>query len=408
MDSITLTLTAMANGGAAFGRGDDSRVVFVPQAIPGERVRVEIVEDKKRYARGRLVEILESSPERVEPPCPHFGPCGGCHFQHIADPAQLRFKEEVIRDQLSRLAGLTEANVQPVLANPEPWAYGIEANLYPAPEGKLGFWSPDLGRVMPVETCLVMKPRLLELFQDTDLLLPNLRKMTLRIGSDGGLLAALEVDGVEPPSLETDFPVSVALVLPDNTAANLVGENYLLQSVNEHDFRVSAGCFFYPSLQAAEQLVDVVLGYATLDRQDKVLELFSGVGTLTAFLASAAAEVVGIESNPDAVADAAVNLNGYDNVTLYEGRVETILPLLDVTPDVVIAHPPAAGLAPLIVDEIGHFGPDRFVYVSSDVATMARDSRRLTTAGYRLVELQPIDMLPQNFQTQTVSLWAPA
>jgi 23S rRNA (uracil1939-C5)-methyltransferase len=200
----------------------------------------------------------------------------------------------------------------------------------------------------------------------------------------------------------------VVLVLPDKTAANLVGENYLVQSVNGHDFRVSAGCFFYPSLQAAELLVEVVLRYAALSGRDKVLELFSGIGTLTAFLASAAAEVVGIESNPDAVADAAVNLNGYSNVALYEGRVETILPLLDVTPDVVIAHPLAAGLMPTIVDEIGRFGPDRFVYVSSDVATMARDSKRLTAAGYRLVELQPIDMLPQNFQTQTVSLWTPA
>ena len=244
MAFVILTLTAMANGGAAFGRDDDGRVVFLPLAIPGERVKVEIVEDKRRYARGRLVEIMAPSPDRVDPRCPHFGPCGGCHFQHITYPAQLRFKEEVIRDQLSRIAGLPEVNIRPVLANPEPWAYGIEADFYPAPEGKLGFWSPERGRMMPIESCPVMHPRLLELYQDTDLLLPNLRKLSLRMGSDGALLAALEVEGVEPPSLEADFPVSVAIKLPDETAANLIGENYLVQSLKGRDFRVSAGCFF--------------------------------------------------------------------------------------------------------------------------------------------------------------------
>jgi 23S rRNA (uracil1939-C5)-methyltransferase len=231
MENITLTLTAMANGGVALGRDENQRVVFVPLAIPGETVQVAITDGKKRFARGRLVELLEAAPERVEARCPHFGPCGGCHFQHIDYAHQLHFKESVVRDQLERIGGLVDPPVEPIWANPEPWSYANSATFSPTVENKLGFWSPELGQVMPIDTCFLLRPQLLDLYQDLDLDLPNLRGLTLRVGLDGDLLAALQTDDIEPPSLETDFPVSAALLLPDGTAANLIGDNYLLQTL---------------------------------------------------------------------------------------------------------------------------------------------------------------------------------
>ena len=142
----------MANGGAAMGRDANDRVVFVPFAIPGELIRVDIVEDRKRFARGRLEEIIEPSPDRVEPPCPHFGTCGGCQFQHIHYPAQLRFKEEVVRDQLNRIGGLEGITIKPVLANPEPWAFASDITFSPTSNGQLGFWSPVNAQVIPIST----------------------------------------------------------------------------------------------------------------------------------------------------------------------------------------------------------------------------------------------------------------
>lgn len=410
MKTIELTLTGMANGGAALGRDDQDRVVFVPQAITGERVEVEIVEDKKRYAHAQLRQVLEAAPSRITPRCPHFGPCGGCQYQHIEYQAQLQFKESIIRDQLGRIAHLPNAPIRPILPNPNPWHYGLEVTFSPTSEGEPGFWSPQLGRVMEIETCYIIRPSLLALFEDMDLALPGMRHVTLRTNDSDALLVALETEDEEAPAMETDLPVSVALVLADGTAVNLVGDNYLVQTVKGRDFRVSAASFFYNNTAAAEMVIDTVLEFAagykpSLSGQETVLELFGGVGVLTSFLADGAKEVVTVEANADSVEDMAVNLETAENVTLYQGLVEEVLPLLTLSPDIMVLDPPPSGLPVEVLDEIGRLSPPRLIYSSSDIATLARDGRRLTESGYHLTTLQPIDTFPQTYQVQTISLW---
>ena len=157
--TIDLELTAMAHGGSALGR-HEGRVIFVPYTIPGETVRVELVEARTRWGRGRLLEVLEPSPQRAEPPCPYFGPgkCGGCHFQHIGYEAQAEYKREVVIDQLARLGGLHEANVHEIIGAAEPWAYRNHAQLSTTPEGQLGFLTADTHHVVPVGECLILDP----------------------------------------------------------------------------------------------------------------------------------------------------------------------------------------------------------------------------------------------------------
>ena len=395
----------MANGGAALGRDEAERVIFVPLGIPGERVRIKAADGKKRFAWGELIEILDPSTERVDPQCPHFGVCGGCHFQHIQYEAQLRYKEMVVADQLGRIGGFEQIPIKPVLANPETWAYAAEVRFSRTSEGELGFWSPKMAKVIPIESCPITRPELMDLFQDVDLVLEGLRNLTLRQGDGGAMLAVLEIEDVEPPALTADIPISVALALPGGQAINLVGDNYLVQSVKGYDFRVSAGSFFYPSPPATELLLDTVIKYAALQSADTVVELYSGVGTMTAFLAEAAHEVIAIEENADAVADTTVNLATANNVTLYEGIVEEILPLLEVKPELMVVDPPRTGLPPEVVDQIVSLSPDRLIYVSSDIATLARDAQRLKKQGFRLLEVQPIDMHPQTYHVVVVTKW---
>ena len=395
----------MAHGGAALGKDKRGRTIFVPYGIPGEKVRVAITSDKKKYAHAEIVELLKPSPDRVEPPCSHFGPCGGCHYQHLRYQAQLKVKQNVVTDQLERLGGLKKVRVRPTLPNPNSYAYRVDMVLSPAPEGGVGYWSPALRQVITIEECPISHPHLVELLHDIDLDLPGLRKLTLRIGVDEAMLAAIEVEDIEPPELEADFPISVAIVLPDNTAASLVGDHYIVRALKEHDFRVSPGCFFFPSPAAAEHIIDTVLKYTALNGTETVVEAYSGVGTLTAFLSPAAAQLIAIEANPDAIADAAVNLEDTGNVTVYQGYTEDILPTLDVRRSVMVVHPPAEGLSRAAIQAVKDAAPRRLIYVSSDVATLARDSKQLSWDGYRLVEVQPVDMTPQNFQVDTVSLW---
>lgn len=401
MEKITLDITEMANGGNAVARAKRGRTVFVPLALPGEKVRAEIVKENNKIAFARVLEVLRPSPDRIEPTCPYFGVCGGCHFQHMRYETQLEIKREVVIDQLERIGGFKNVPVLKTLSAARPWAYSHEMELSPAASGGLGYWSPGQKQVIPIEECPISRPELLGLLQDIDLELPGLRKLSLRLSDDEALLAAVEVDGVEAPQLEADFPVSVAIVLPDKTAVNLVGDNYNIQTVNGRDFRVSPGCYFHINPATAGIVIDAILRAAALNGREQLLELYSGVGTLTAFLAAAAAQVIAVEQNPDAVADTAVNLTA-DNVSLYEGAVEDILPQLDITPDIVVVNPPPQGLSAAALRLVLAQNAGRIIYVSADVATFARDGREMAKAGYQLKEVQPVDGRPQTYHVDVV------
>ncbi len=407
MTEFPLKITDFAYGGAGLGRDKKGRPVFVQGTIPGEKVRVSTNQDKGRYIHAELLSVTHASKHRVQAHCPHFQICSGCHYQHMEYSLQLQAKREIVQDQLQRIGKLKKTRVKPTLANPEPYSYAIETNLSRTSQGKLGYWSAKEQQVIPIDTCPILKPQLLTLFQDIELNLPGLRKLTLRLGADGEVLAGLEVEGVEPPELAVDFPVSVAIILPDRNAASLIGDPYLLQEVKGRRFRVSPGCFFHPSVAGAELIIDTMLAYADLQGSEMVLEAYSGVGLLTAFLSEKAGEVIAIEFNDDATADFLVNLDHTDNVTLYHGLVEEIIPALDVKPKVMVANPGWEGLNSAVIRSLKSTSPQRFIYISSDVATMARDAKALVKAGYGLMEVQPIDMVPQTYRVDTVSLWLP-
>ncbi|NLF01207.1 MAG: class I SAM-dependent RNA methyltransferase, partial [Anaerolineales bacterium] len=175
MNTITLELTSMAHGGTALGR-HEKRVIFVPYALPGETVRAEITDDRGSHAFAALVEVLDPSPDRVTPPCPYFGPdrCGGCQWQAAAYPAQLRFKAEIVADQLARIGGVGAPIVRPTVPDGSGWAYRNHAQFHPAVHGGLGFQTAASGDVVAVDACPVLHPLLSELYDLLDLDLEGL------------------------------------------------------------------------------------------------------------------------------------------------------------------------------------------------------------------------------------------
>ncbi len=407
MKTIKLKIESMANGGAGMGVDGNKRPFFIPDTIPGETVSAIVTMEKKGFSRAYVDEILVISPDRVEPRCEHFGVCGGCHFQHIRYEAQLNYKRDVVREQLERI-GRIETTIRATIPHPSPWEYRIDVELSPcSDEEGLGFWAPSARRVMAIERCPLIDPRLQQLWDDVDLSLPDLRKLTLRVGGDGDLLVAFEVDDVEPPDLQVDFPLSAAIVMPDRTAASLIGDHYLLQTVGGRNFRVSAGCFFHPSPIMAGKLVEAVMAYADLSGGEKVLELYGGVGMLTAFLAEKASAIATVESNPDAADDMAANLAEFDNITLYNGVVTEVLDMLELEspPDVIVVNPPSGGMGKTAVKATAATHPQRIIYVSSDIATLARDAKVFDRFGFRMEEIRPFDMTPHHYQVDTVALF---
>ncbi len=261
-----LKLTAMAHGGSALGR-HNGQTIFVPYALPGENITARITQDKGRFAYAEGITLFDPSPDRTRPRCPHFGPgrCGGCHWQHIEYAAQLRFKEQIVRDQIQRLGGISDVIVRPTLPSPDPWQYRSHVTFSVASDGRLGFIGTDDVQVIPIEECHIIRPELLDLFNELDLDIPTLNRVRLQVGTEGDdQMIILSATDDEPPEITLDLPASVNFLPADNAPVNLIGATHVRYTIKNHTFRVTAGGFFQVNLPQAEALVDLVLNRLAL------------------------------------------------------------------------------------------------------------------------------------------------
>ncbi len=404
MRQIRLHLDDMAYNGAAVGRYE-GKAVFVPGGIPGEEVLAEIVEDKPRYAQARLLEVLNPSPERVAAPCRSFGRCGGCQWQHIAYDAQLRFKHAIVRNQLERIGQIPDPPVQPTIGMENPWAYRNNMQFVVDGEGHLCLLAMGTQEPVAAGDCRLLCPELREISEELELDFPGLERVTLRAGRrTGERMLVLETEGGEAPEVEVDRPLSCVLVLPDGTGAALVGSTHFHEEAGGRRLRVSAGSFFQINSEQAGHLLRLVREYAAVGPAETLLDAYGGVGTFGLALAEQAGRVIIVEENPGAAADARENAEGTGNVTVIEGAVEDVLPTLEGAIDVAVLDPPRAGVARAALGALVARRPARVVYVSCDPGSLARDLRYLLEQGYRLVEVQPVDMFPQTYHIESVAL----
>jgi 23S rRNA (uracil1939-C5)-methyltransferase len=395
----------MAHGGAAVGRYD-GRAIFVPYSIPGEHVRVQITEDKGRFVYARVNQLLKESSHRVQPLCPYFGPgqCGGCHWQHIAYDQQLVYKRSVVIDQLERIGKFENPTVLPTIASPSPWGYRQHTTLTITKEGLPAFWSDDGSHLIPIESCEILHPALVDLLAALDLEALDVKRIRLQIGSDpSDRMIILEIDGFEGPEVEVDLPVSISMLTRDNEPISLIGSTFVKYQVLHRVFRVTAGGFFQANLPVAHILVEEVLRRLALKNDHRVLDLFSGVGLFTAFVAEHAGHVTSVESYPPSVSDADHNLVDLTNIDLIEGSVESVLGDLEEGFDSVVVDPPRSGLTQKVINQLVKLTPSRIVYVSCDPSTFARDAGIFAKAGYHISEVQPVDMFPQTYHIECIA-----
>ncbi len=408
---LELDLDAMAFGGEAIGRYD-GQVVFVPYALPGERVRVAVERAKKGYSRTRLVDVLRRAPERVAPPCPYFGACGGCQYQHVAYSAQLAFKQAVVVEQLERIGGFADAVslVRPTLGMVTPWEYRNQARFSLGRRyGELGFTRKETHHLLRIDYCWLMVPQINRALDVLQRRCPGLatHQVTIRYSPR---TAQLLVEPAIPtvPELPTGQP---------NLEEELLG----------HRFRVAPSAFFQvntrPEARALPESLAVpwiaeregtwsmaeLLALTVLDRLgpaplERVVDAYCGVGTFAVLLAERAAEVVGIEESPAAVRDARHNARDLPNVRFEEGKTEQVLPRLAGPVDAVVLDPARVGCHPAVLEALLALRPPRLVYVSCDPATLARDLKVLVAGGYALRSVEPLDLFPQTYHVESVSL----
>ncbi|MFN2150972.1 MAG: class I SAM-dependent RNA methyltransferase [Anaerolineales bacterium] len=430
--TFDIQLEKFTYGGDAMGRLPSGRAVFVPFGLPGERVRIRLVEEKKNFARGELLEVLEPSPERILPKCKHFfSPlhdipgvenglgrrvepvetmkgCGGCHYQNLPYEAQLRAKTEILRYQLQRIGKIKDPPIQPMVACPNLWNYRNHVQFHLTREGKLGYVSPlPMGEgvgVRAVTECHLPEPSINELWPQLEFEPePPFERVSLRAGVDNDLMLILESEELEAPELELEAGISV-VHLTEEDALVMAGEDHLLMQVLDRKFHVSAGSFFQVNTVMAEKMVQHLLGRLPLPAKT-LLDVYCGVGLFSAFLAPKCERLIGIESSPSACEDFAINLDEFSHVELYEGIAEEIVPYLEVEQSIVLVDPPRAGIDKRTLDGIRALAPGIIAYVSCDPSTLARDAARLIAGGYRLVDVTPFDMFPQTYHIESISLF---
>jgi 23S rRNA (uracil1939-C5)-methyltransferase len=417
--------------GGAFLARMEGKAVFVPLTLPGEQVRARITQSKRGYDTADPDEIIAASPDRIAPACPHFGPCGGCHYQHANYDTQLAFKQTILRETLQR-GGVTAPAEMDVLAA-EPWHYRNRIRLAFDAEGTIGYRGRSSNAVVPVGECTIASPLLVSAAKRTAEIArqlgPSLRPTEVSLfcdASESALLASVFIaDTAQSSSAQTkacfgDLAQAVQEQIPALKGAELVAEGqtaqlprtiaqwgapFLTYRAAGFDYRVDRGAFF----QVNRFLVDALAERVTAGHKGSLAwDFFSGVGLFARSLTQSFDQVVAVESAPSAAQALAANLNGTSGTAV---RAETIdflrrnrqtVHAAPTRPDLVVVDPPRTGLGPETAALLAQVAAPALVYVSCDPATLARDLRALISLGYEIQFITLADLFPQTFHLETV------
>ena len=421
-ERFTVTVGPVANGGFCVAR-HEGRAVFVRHALPGERVVAQVTQGgpEDRFLRADAVEVLEASPDRVDAPCGYAGPggCGGCDWQHVSLEAQRRLKGEVVAEQLRHLAKIDlDVVVEPAPAGPaDPWAGGLgwrtRVQFAVDPAGRIGLRKSRSHEVVPVDGCLIASAGVEQVGAERRGW-PDMASVEV-IAPAGSLDRAVVVTpkaGTRVPLVEGDVPVSVLRGDGKGGIQRIHGRAHVREVAAGRTWRVSGSGFWQVHPAAAGVLSELVLSWLEPQPGETALDLYCGVGLFAAGLAEAVGaegEVVAIESDAAAVADATANLDGFEQVELVEGRVDKILAEAPegFLADVVVLDPPRSGAGRTVVGQLAALQPRAIAYVACDPAALARDLSYFAEAGYALEQLRAFDFFPMTQHVECVALLGP-
>lgn len=398
--STVVTTDGMAHGGDAVARLD-GKAVFVPGALPGERVEIVDLVDRGSWAKATLARVVEASADRVEPPCPVFVECGGCQWQQADHAAQLRYKQQVVAGQLEHLGRLADPPVRSTAAPGPPYAYRNRMAFQVSSQGA-GQFKARTHTVVPTDECALLVPPLADLFGRLGDL-TGVRSITLRHGTRTGDLLVV-VDG-DVPAQAVDWGASVVHRTKSGLEA-VIGSQFLHEIVAGVRLRVTGPAFFQVNTPGADELVALVAEAIRPAADEVLLDAYAGGGLFAVTVGRRAGQVVAVENDPDAVGDLRHNVaeHGVESVEVVEARVEDFLASGTHTWDLAVCDPPRSGLGAVGVAGIVAPGPRAVAYVSCDPASFARDVRHFGEHGYRLEWAAPVDLFPQTFHVETVGL----
>ncbi|WP_256761778.1 23S rRNA (uracil(1939)-C(5))-methyltransferase RlmD [Cohnella sp. WQ 127256] len=448
--TVQSTIVGLTHEGEGVGRFE-GYTLFVRDALPGELVHAEVISIGKSFGRARMTELLESSPDRREAPCEIYDSCGGCQLQHLDYSAQLRWKRQLVVDNLVRIGKLQVAGedsqgvvVHPTMGMSEPWRYRNKAQVpIGVAAGQLigGFYEHGSNDIVEMDACLIQQEQneetvraVKEAARMLDIGAYNrvtgrglLRHVVVRHAqSTGQRMVVLVTNGRDIPHrlelvalIRERVPGVVSVCQNVNTLTTPVvfgeetrvlwGEDVIYDEIDGIQFAISPRSFFQVNPEQTVRLYSKAVEYAALTGKETVIDAYCGAGTISLFLARHADRVYGVEIIPEAIEDARRNavINGIKNVEFAVGDAEVVMPRWQregIQPDVIVVDPPRKGCDGVLISTMLELRPQRIVYVSCNPSTLARDLRLLEDGGYRTVEVQPVDMFPHTGHVECCSL----
>lgn len=441
MSRIKLKIHDLGSSGEGVGYAEGA-TVFIPGALPGELVEATVMRKKRGISQGTLNQVLEPSPDRIQPSCPYFGQCGGCQLMHLSYDGQLLAKQQRVAAALKRIGKIEDVHVLPCIASPSPLSYRNKIQLpIQEKQGKtvLGLYAHGSHDLVEIDACLIHCPLGEQIFKQVRQVITHsgtppfdpvtgkgvFKHLVIKSASQTGQALVILVTTVYPSAglqqvakqiMEQCPQVKGVIhnIQPQNNNV-ILGRQYIVLegqgSIQEQilgkTFQISPAAFFQVNHAQAEQIYSKVLELAQLSGKETVLDAYCGVGTLSLILASQARQVIGVESVSEAIQDACENarLNGISNVQFTCADAENYIFSVDASLaaiDCIVLNPPRKGCEKRFLEGIGQLKPAVLIYVSCDPATLARDLAYLMSFGYQVEHVQPFDMFPQTAHVETV------
>jgi len=421
MRKVQVSIESVAFRGYGVAR-IHGKVVFVPYTITGDKAWIEIIEEKKKYSIGRLVQIVDPSPWRVNPPCPYFGTCGGCQWQHIDFRFHGELKKTILIETLERIGRIRDLPPVGVIPSPKPYDYRVRVQL--KVKGRtLGYFRERSHEIVDIDHCPISDPFVNQMIQELRgewAAFPEMEGIEINVSPEeekGVFILHPFFRNRDSEDFARKFlqnhPILKGIAVVARNGLNLLGDPFLNFTVSLHrpgekrmlEFRASALSFFQVNPEQNRRLIETVLEFSEVRKNETLLDLYAGIGNFTLPLAAEASTVTGVEENRRAIEDARFNAekNGVKNCNFLHGKAEAVLKNLSEKPDHVILDPPRTGCK-TILDQVVGLKPRRIVYVSCEPTTFSRDIHLFAENGYSLQKLGLIDMFPQTYHMEVVGL----
>ena len=380
----------------------NGKIIFIPKTLPEEVIDAHIVLEKKKYLEGMINNVIVESKERIESICPHFDYCGGCQLLHTNYLQGLKYKQNKVCDIIFKYTK-SKILINDIIASEKDLFYRNKITLQV--NNTIGYFKEKTNTIIPIDTCYIADKKINQIYQKIkdNISMVNINQIIIKSSSrtDESMVIFKTSGQIDEQAVIKNLKQLVISIYINEKL--IFGKNKITEDLLGSKFYISPTSFFQVNTEQAEKLYQIAINYANIYKNDLVLDLYCGTGTIGILASKYAKKVVGIELNKEAINDANLNkeLNNISNIEFYAGDVGKILSQKKYNPNIVIVDPPRAGLDSMAVSEIIKIKPKRLVYISCDLMTLARDLNILSS-HFNIDELTPVDMFPQTNHVESV------